>query len=66
MGNGCNGKTIEDERCIFCDSQVDGNCVSNLNETMSQLCPVSAAGMGCYRFDDGGKSFMFQLFVELV
>lgn len=53
--NGCNGKTIEEEQCIVCDSQVDGNCVSNLNATMQQVCPMSAAGMGCYRFDDGGK-----------
>lgn len=54
-GSGCNGKSIEDEQCIVCDSEVDSNCRSNLNETMQQVCPVSAAGMGCYRFDDGGK-----------
>jgi len=53
--NGCNGKTVEDEQCVVCDSEVDGNCVSNLNETMQQVCPPSPAGMGCYRFDDGGK-----------
>ncbi len=55
VGNGCNGKSIEDEQCIVCDSEVDGNCVSNLNETMRQVCDVSAAGMGCYLFDDGGE-----------
>ncbi|XP_037051310.1 proprotein convertase subtilisin/kexin type 5-like isoform X1 [Bradysia coprophila] len=52
--NGCNGKTVEDERCVVCDSDVDANCVTNLNETMQQSCPSSPAGMGCYRFDDGG------------
>lgn len=55
VGAGCNGKTVEDERCIVCDSEIDSNCVSNLNETMIQVCPVSPAGMGCYRFDDGGE-----------
>lgn len=55
VGSGCNGRTIEDEQCIVCDSEVDSNCVSNLNDTMMQICPVSAAGMGCYRFDDGGE-----------
>lgn len=55
VGSGCNGKSIEEEKCVVCDSEVDSNCVSNLNETMQQVCPVSATGMGCYRFDDGGK-----------
>ncbi|KAJ6648787.1 hypothetical protein Bhyg_04018 [Pseudolycoriella hygida] len=51
---GCNGKSIEDEECVVCDSEIDINCVSNLNETMQKVCPATAAGMGCYRFDDGG------------
>lgn len=65
VGDGCNGKTIEDEYCVVCDSEIDSNCVSNLNETMQQICPTSATGMGCYRFDDGGKYFD-NLFIYLV
>lgn len=57
VGDGCNGKTLEDEYCIVCDSTIDTNCVSNLNETMQELCPPSVVGMGCFRFDDGGKFF---------
>lgn len=65
VGDGCNGKTIEEETCIFCDSELDSNCVSNITETMQQTCPTSAGGMGCYRFDDGGKymSIFFLIWV---
>lgn len=24
---------------------------------MQEICPASAVGMGCYRYDDGGKYF---------
>lgn len=63
-GTGCNARSIQDESCVVCDSEVDGNCATSLNDTMRQVCPTSAGGMGCFRFDDGGKYFLILLNVR--
>lgn len=50
----CNEQIVNGEFCITCDSQLDPNCVDNVNFTMRTQCSLSVAGMGCYLFDDGG------------
>lgn len=50
----CNDRIVNGEFCITCDSQLDPNCINNVNFTMRTQCDLSVAGMGCYLFDDGG------------
>lgn len=50
----CNDQIVNGEFCLTCDSQVDPNCIDNLNFTMRTQCNLTVGGMGCYLFDDGG------------
>lgn len=50
----CNDQIVDGEFCITCDSQLDPNCIDNVNFTMRTQCSLTVAGMGCYLFDDGG------------
>lgn len=43
------------EFCITCDSELDRNCIDNVNFTMRTQCSLTVTGMGCYLFDDGGE-----------
>lgn len=52
-GDGCNRRAVEPERCLECDSEVDANCAAGgVTDLRQTVCPLSAAPMGCYRFQD--------------
>lgn len=54
-GENCNSEPVETETCYECDSEINTNCTELLDATMSKVCPLALAKMGCYRYDDGGK-----------
>lgn len=54
--NDCNDKVVDGEFCITCDSECDSNCRNALNTTMRTQCTLSVAKMGCYLFNDGGRT----------
>lgn len=51
----CNDKIVDGEFCITCSSELDPNCIDNLNFTMRTQCDLTVSGMGCYLYDDGGS-----------
>lgn len=52
----CNNRIVDGEFCITCDSEKDINCRNNVNVTMRKQCPLAVKRLGCYIYDDGGKS----------
>lgn len=61
--NNCNRQTISNEYCYECDSAVNPNCTSNLENGMSKKCPLNVYRRGCYRIEDNdGKLLMFFVF----
>lgn len=50
----CNDKIVDGEFCMTCSSELDPNCINNLNVSMRTQCSLAVSRMGCYLFDDGG------------
>lgn len=46
---------MDGEFCITCDSQLDPNCIDNVNISMRTQCNLAVTMIGCYLFDDGGS-----------
>lgn len=51
---GCNGKIVDGEFCLTCDSAIDPNCRTNVTIGLRTQCPLAVTTLGCYRFEDDG------------
>lgn len=48
----CNGKPIEDEFCISCDSRENPDCRHKASFAMQKKCPMFARQVGCYHHEE--------------
>lgn len=56
-GINCNTELIEEELCVFCDSELDPNCRTNPDISMAKQCGANLTlnKNGCYMYDDSGN-----------
>lgn len=64
-GGNCNGKIVDGEFCITCNTETDLNCRTNLHLTMHTQCKLAVKPLGCYRYDDGGMYILFFLIFNI-